>query len=60
MRNSTKKTVDLIVSEARNLAVKEILPTRKEGDEIGCLFDNGKVTVPEIFRKPFELLCEGE
>jgi len=55
-----KKTVDLIVSEARNLAVKEILPTRKEGDEIGCLFDNGKVTVPEIFRKPFELLCEGE
>ncbi|MFZ2634552.1 MAG: acyl-CoA dehydrogenase [Desulfosalsimonadaceae bacterium] len=55
-----KKTVDLIVSEARNLAVKEILPTRKEGDEIGCKFENGKVTVPEIFRKPFELLCEGE
>jgi len=55
-----KKTVDLIVSEARNLAVKEILPTRKEGDEIGCKFENGTVTVPEIFRKPFELLCEGE
>jgi alkylation response protein AidB-like acyl-CoA dehydrogenase len=56
----SKKTVDLIVSEARNLAVKEILPTRKESDEIGCKFENGKVTVPEIFRKPFELLCEGE
>ncbi len=55
-----KKTVDLIVSEARNLAVKEILPTRKEGDEIGCKFENGKVLVPEIFRKPYELLCEGE
>ena len=55
-----KKTVDLIVSEARNLAVKEILPTRKEGDELGCKFENGKVTVPEIFRKPFELLSEGE
>ena len=27
-----KKTVDLIVSEARNLAVKEILPTFAEGD----------------------------
>lgn len=55
-----KKTVDLIVSEARNLAVKEILPTRSEGDEIGCKFENGKVIVPEIFRKPYELLCEGE
>lgn len=24
-----KKTIDLIVSEARNLAIKEILPTQK-------------------------------
>ncbi len=55
-----RKTVDLIVSEARNLAVKEILPTRKEGDEIGCKFEGGKVIVPEIFRKPFDLLREGE
>jgi len=55
-----KKTVDLIVSEARNLSVKEILPTRAEGDEIGCKFENGGVIVPEIFRKPFELLKEGE
>jgi alkylation response protein AidB-like acyl-CoA dehydrogenase len=55
-----KKTVDLIVSEARNLAVKEILPTRTEGDEVGCKFEKGKVIVPEIFRKPYELLCEGE
>jgi len=55
-----KKTVDLIVSEARNLSIKEIVPTRKEGDEIGCTFENGKVTVPEVLRRPFELLCEGE
>lgn len=39
-----KKTIDLIVSEARNLAVKEILPTQKEGDEVGCTLENGKVT----------------
>lgn len=55
-----KKTVDLLISEARNLAVKEILPTRKEGDEIGCKFENGTVTVPEIFKKPFQLLRDGE
>ena len=28
----TKKTIDLIINEARNLAVKEILPTQREGD----------------------------
>ena len=29
------KTVDMIITEARNLAVKEILPTRKLGDQEG-------------------------
>jgi alkylation response protein AidB-like acyl-CoA dehydrogenase len=55
-----KKTVDMIVSEARNLAIKEILPTRELGDQEGCRFDNGKVTVPESFQRAYELLKEGE
>jgi len=55
-----KKTVDLIVSEARNLAVKEILPTQKIGDETGATFDKGKVTVPEEFHKAWKLFKEGE
>ncbi len=55
-----KKTIDLIVSEARNLAVKEILPTRKEGDEKGCVFENGQVKVPELFHRAYNLLREGE
>jgi len=55
-----KKTIDLIVSEARNLAIKEILPTFKDGDEIGCTLENGKVTTPESFKRAWELYCEGE
>ncbi|MBU1343239.1 MAG: acyl-CoA dehydrogenase [Proteobacteria bacterium] len=55
-----KKTIDLIVSEARNLAIKEILPTFKEGDEIGCKLENGKVTVPESFKRAWNIYCEGE
>ncbi len=55
----TKKAIDMTVNEARNLAVKEILPTRKPGDEEGCRFDNGKVTVPECFHRAFKLFCEG-
>jgi hypothetical protein len=55
-----KKTVDLIISEARNLAIKEILPTFKEGDEQGCRLENGRVFVPESFKRAYELYVEGE
>ena len=55
-----KKTIDMIVTEARSLAVKEFLPINKEGDEIGATFDGGRVSVPESFKKAYELLREGE
>jgi alkylation response protein AidB-like acyl-CoA dehydrogenase len=55
-----KKTIDMIVSEARNLAIKEILPTFTQGDEQGCTLENGKVRVPESFKRAWRLLCEGE
>ena len=46
-----RKTIDLIVTEARNLAIKEILPTREIGDREGTHFENGRVTVPKEFHK---------
>lgn len=55
-----KKTVDMIISEARNLAIKEILPTQKLGDQEGCKFENGKVAVPESFHRIYEIFKEGE
>ncbi len=54
-----KKTVDMIVSEARALAVKEILPTNIDGDK-GCTFEKGKVSTPESFKRAYKLYCEGE
>jgi len=55
-----KKTIDMVVSEARNLAIKELLPHLKEADEQGCTFENGKVTVPEVFHRTYELFAAGE
>lgn len=55
-----KKTIDMVVSEARNLAVKEMLPVWKEGDEIGCKFEAGKVIVPESHHKLIKLFNDGE
>jgi alkylation response protein AidB-like acyl-CoA dehydrogenase len=55
-----KKTIDLIITEARNLAIKEILPTNAVGDRKGCRFENGVVKVPEEFHRIFQLYREGE
>ncbi|MFZ2491942.1 MAG: acyl-CoA dehydrogenase [Thermoanaerobaculia bacterium] len=55
-----RKAIDLIISEARNLAVKEILPTQTDGDRMGVHFENGKVTVPESFHKAWKAVREGE
>lgn len=55
-----KKTVDLIISEARNLAIKELLAVNKEGDEQECTFENGVVKVPECYKRAYKLIKEGE
>jgi hypothetical protein len=56
-----KKTIDLIVNEARNLAIKEILPTQKIGDQKGVVLErDGSVTVPEEFHRVYQLMRDGE
>jgi alkylation response protein AidB-like acyl-CoA dehydrogenase len=56
----SRKTVDLIISEARNLAIKEMAPVLRAGDEEGCTFENGQVRVPESFKRIYQLFGEGE
>ncbi|MDY0360762.1 MAG: acyl-CoA dehydrogenase [Desulforegulaceae bacterium] len=53
-----KKTIDMIMKEAVNLAVKEILPLQKISDD-GCVFDAGKVSVPKEYHKVYKNYCEG-
>ena len=55
-----KKTCDMILTEARKIAIKEMLPTMAEGDTVGLKLENGVVTTPECFKPVFELLKEGE
>ncbi len=55
-----KKTFDMVVSEARNLAVKEMVPSSIEGDQQGCSFDAGEVKMPEVYHSVYKLLKEGE
>jgi alkylation response protein AidB-like acyl-CoA dehydrogenase len=55
-----KKTFDLIINEARNLAIQEILPTFAEGDREGARYENGQVKVPACYHRPYQLMREGE
>ncbi|MFZ2632558.1 MAG: acyl-CoA dehydrogenase [Desulfosalsimonadaceae bacterium] len=59
-KSMNRKMFDMIITEARNFAVKEILPVNEEGDRIGLKFENNQVTVPECFHRPYALLREGE
>lgn len=55
-----KKVIDLIINEARNLAIKELLPTMQIGDEKGCSYENGEVKIPQEFIRAWDFLKAGE
>lgn len=55
-----RKAFDMIVTEARNFAIKELLPVDVDSDRIGASFKDGKVTVPESFHRAFKLLRDNE
>jgi alkylation response protein AidB-like acyl-CoA dehydrogenase len=55
-----RKMCDMVLTEARALAVKELLPLMAEGDEQGVRLDNGTVKVPESFHRVYKLILEGE
>ncbi len=55
-----RKTCDMIITEARKLAINEILPTLQESDEKGVVFEKGTVKVAECLHRVHKLLLEGE
>ena len=59
-KDLNRKMFEMVISEARNLGIKEIYPTYKESDREGVKFENGRVTVPECLHRPYERFVEGE
>ncbi len=55
-----KKVFDMMITEARNFAVKEILPTYAEGEKEGVQFAKNQAKVPVCFHRIKQLLVEGE
>jgi len=54
-----RKMCDMILSEARTLAIQELLPTLAEGDREGVRHEQDAVYVPESFHRVYHLLLEG-
>ncbi|MBA3009557.1 MAG: acyl-CoA dehydrogenase [Proteobacteria bacterium] len=59
-KDLNRKALELAITEARNLSIKEILPTNVPGDREGVLFEKGEVRVPEAFHRAYKLYCQGE
>lgn len=59
-KSFNQKSFEMILNEARNFALNEILPTYSLGDREGAKFVNGAVQSPPCFKRPFELFREGE
>ena len=55
-----RKMFDMVIKEARNFSLKELLPSYIEGDREGVTFDNGDVKVPSCYHRAHELYAEGE
>ncbi|MEA4926452.1 MAG: acyl-CoA dehydrogenase [Syntrophomonadaceae bacterium] len=53
------ETFEMTINAAEKLAVNDFAPANNPGDKIGCTWDNGKVTVPEVYHKPYQKFCEG-
>jgi alkylation response protein AidB-like acyl-CoA dehydrogenase len=55
-----RKTCDLMLTEARRLAINEVLPTLVDGDREGVHLENGVVKVPKSYHRVYNLLKDGE
>jgi len=56
----TRKMFDMILTEARNFAIKEILPLSAQWDREGLVFENNQVRVPTGVHRVYRLYMEGE
>ena len=49
----------MVLEQAWKLAENEMEPTNSKGDRDGCVWEDGKVRVPESFHRPYQMYREG-
>ncbi len=56
----SKSSFDMIIAEARKLALKELLPTLAQGDEQGVRYEKGQVKAPDSFHRARAMIREAQ
>ena len=54
-----RETLEMILSEAEKLAGGVLAACNKEGDRLGCRFEDGSVSVPASFKRAYMAFSEG-
>jgi alkylation response protein AidB-like acyl-CoA dehydrogenase len=47
-----------VLEEAAKFAENVLLPLNREGDEVGCTFENGQVSTPPGFKEAYKEFCQ--
>lgn len=55
----SKEMYDMALEQAWKLAENEMEPANRKGDQDGCVWENGKVRVPESYHRPYQMYREG-
>jgi len=58
-KDFSRETFDMVLEEGAKLAAEVIAPLNSIADKEGCLYEKGKVKVPEAFHDAFKKYCEG-
>jgi alkylation response protein AidB-like acyl-CoA dehydrogenase len=55
----SREMYDMVLEQAWKLAENEMAPANRRGDEEGCVWEDGKVKVPECYHRPYQMYRQG-
>jgi alkylation response protein AidB-like acyl-CoA dehydrogenase len=58
-KDYSRETFDMVLEEAAKLSSEVLAPLNSIADKEGCIFEKGKVRVPEAYHDAFKKYCEG-
>ena len=59
LEEATPDVIDAVLEEGAKFCVQELLPINRDGDELGCTWDNGVVRTPPGFKAAYDKFCDG-
>jgi alkylation response protein AidB-like acyl-CoA dehydrogenase len=55
----SREMFDMVLEQAWKLAEHELAPANRQGDAEGCVFENGRVKVPESYHRAYQAYRQG-